>query len=261
MVIDYDPDHYATGFGFVRIVCAFHGTVLPHVLMSGLFWIVLALHAIFHVLEFCLHYRFSDAAAANSAGLISNATDGHVRTQGEFDKPRFGDVYYEWSGLKSQAPGWDGLPRVDFRVGTVSLPLCVFFLVFYVNSQHLRFMEFYTHVIGIAGCTMVWVGLVKTHLVEVVPGEHRLWNAVRYVVAAGQCFYYEINSCGDNDIDRLVRHTRVSYPLTKRDSRPVQPLTARDTCCRSLPTTRVVCAGRGRLRVGVHREARAARRT
>lgn len=211
MVIDYDPDLYSSGFGFVRIVTAFHGTVLPHVLKSGLFWVVVILHALLHVAEFTMHYDF----ACNQSRIDEEIAVGFYADErsGALKRPCF--IRPEWKGLTAQMPGHDGLPRVDWNVGVVSFGLCVFFLVFYVNSQHLRFLELYSHITGIAGTTMVWVGLCKMHLQHASsPSSHRMWNAVRYLVAASQCFYYSINSTGDvrTPLDRH-RSTRARTPV------------------------------------------------
>ena len=188
MVIDYDPDRYATGFGFVRIVTSFHGTVLPHVLRSGLFYTILALHGILQILEQTL-FQAPAAAGAQQNGNASSASG--LSAAGSFEIS---------TGSSS------GLPRVSWELSTVSLTLCIFFLVFYTNSQHLRFMEFYNHVVGINGSTMVWAGLVRMNLTRVGKadwGEHRPWNAVRYFVAASQVFYYDINDSGDSMVDAV----------------------------------------------------------
>ena len=119
MVIEYDPDRYATGFGFLRIITAFHGTVLPHVLRSGLFWTVIILHSALQLIEFSMHYNFH----GNASVSVGASSDGNAR-------PTFGEVVYTWEGLTASAPGHDGLPRVSWEVGTVSFTLCIFFLVF-----------------------------------------------------------------------------------------------------------------------------------
>ena len=177
-MIPYNPERYATGLGFLRIIFALRGTVIPHVVKSGIFWFTLVSHAVFHVVEFLW------------SGLdISD---------------------YSWSGLaSSDTASRDKLPRLPWEVGTASLTLCIFFLVFYTNSMHQRFQEFHSHVIGIGGHTMVWVGLVRMHLVPsprvAAAGStaaareevaNRTWNAVRHVLGAMQVFYYTINSTG-----------------------------------------------------------------
>ena len=49
-MIPYNPDLYATGFGFLRIIFALRGTVIPHVLKSGMFWMTLVVHIVFHII-------------------------------------------------------------------------------------------------------------------------------------------------------------------------------------------------------------------
>ena len=183
-MIPYNPDLYATGFGFLRIIFALRGTVIPHVLKSGMFWMTLLVHIIFHIIEFFMHYRFEGQE-------VDELDERELWT---------GWSNFRWSGLESSFPGKDGLPRIPWEVGTVSLTLCVFFLVFYTNSMHTRFQEFHAHVVGIGGHTMVWIGLVKIHLTCSPEGtdsaNNRQWNAVRHVLGAMQVFYYTINSTG-----------------------------------------------------------------
>ena len=183
-MIPYNPDLYATGFGFLRIIFALRGTVIPHVLKSGMFWMTLVVHIVFHIIEFFMHYRFEGQE-------VDELDERELWT---------GWSNFRWSGLESSFPGKDGLPRIPWEVGTVSLTLCVFFLVFYTNSMHTRFQEFHAHVVGIGGHTMVWIGLVKIHLTCSPEGadsaNNRQWNAVRHVLGAMQVFYYTINSTG-----------------------------------------------------------------
>lgn len=199
-MIPYNPERYATGFGFLRIIFALRGTVIPHVFKSGMFWMTIVSHTLFHLIEFLMHYRF----------------EGQPEDERELWR---GWATFPWNGLESHDPGRDGLPRVNWEVGTASLTLCIFFLVFYTNSMHQRFQEFHSHVIGIGGRTMVWVGLVKMHLGDpahdpspagarrasagvtvtrrysphardtsapMKSPPDRLWNAVRHVLGAMQ---------------------------------------------------------------------------
>ena len=119
----YDPDDFSSGFGFVRLVLAFQGTVWPMVLKSGLFWMVVTFHLSMHAIEHLMHYDFAPPANATY-----NADHRVHRVPFVYEE-------YMWDGLHSSYPGHNGLPRLSFSVGTVTSGLCVFFLVFYTNSQ------------------------------------------------------------------------------------------------------------------------------
>ena len=121
----YDPDDFSSGFGFVRLVMAFQGTTWPMVLKSGLFWTVVIFHLSMHTIEHLMHYNF-----AASVNATSSREEDEINHRVPF-------VYeeYMWDGLHSSYPGHNGLPRLGWGVGTVTSSLCVFFLVFYTNSQ------------------------------------------------------------------------------------------------------------------------------
>ena len=93
-MIPYNPEKYATGLGFLRIIFAVRGTVIPHTVKSGMFWLTLVSHAMWHVLEFLMHYRF-EGQPIDERELWTGWAN-----------------YSTWSGLESHNPGVDGLPRV-----------------------------------------------------------------------------------------------------------------------------------------------------
>lgn len=117
---EYSPDDYSRGFGFVRLIFAYSGTTWPMVLRSGLFWTVVTFHLLCHLAEHLLHYDF--------AALPSNTSESNQRMQFDMEA-------YQWTGLIATQPGQNGLPRLEWGVGTTASALCVFFLVFYTNSQ------------------------------------------------------------------------------------------------------------------------------
>jgi len=48
----------------------------------------------------------------------------------------------------------------------------------------------YGHCVGIAGCVMCWVALIKLHLAD---SANVRWNAVRFVLAAAHINYYSLS--------------------------------------------------------------------
>ena len=164
MTIDYDPTDFTTGLGFLKVLCAWRNTVFPSVARSGLFWVTLLTHVGFQAMEHYLHHlgphSEEDPSANDSGGTVDDGSsfsteDTSIRRQ---LKP------YLWTGLSASAPGRDGLPRVDWRVATVTLSLLVFFLVFYTITEHGRHNTFFMHCVGISGCVQEWAALVKLHL-------------------------------------------------------------------------------------------------
>ena len=97
-MIAYNPER----LGFLHIIFALRGTVIPSVLKSGMFWMTLVLHTLFYAIEFVMHYRFE-----------GQPEDGRELWPGWENVPN--------APLQSTIPGRDGLPRIPWEVRSRSV--------------------------------------------------------------------------------------------------------------------------------------------
>ena len=91
------------------------------------------------------------------------------------------------------SPHVSSLPHTPSHTRSHRLPrraLAQFFLVFYGGQCYTRFFVMYGHCVGIAGCVMCWVALIKLHLAD---SANVRWNAVRFVLAAAHINYYSLS--------------------------------------------------------------------
>lgn len=230
MRIQYNPDDYTTGLGFLRIIFATKGTVWGQVMKSGLFWLVILMHVGFQLLQHYLHFwketedypeelraqygggskatTTGSSAAGAGADNVGSATAGIDDTTSSRRELQRASLYL-WHGLRAEAgyPGIDRLPQVDWRVATVTLSLLVFFLVFYTITEYSRYKDFFGHTVGVSGACMQWAALVKLHLPS-SPEGHLHWNATRLVLASMQMMYYAIHGAGVDDREWQVLMAR-----------------------------------------------------
>lgn len=79
------------------------------------------------------------------------------------------------------------LPILQWSQVAVVTSLLTFFIVFYGSQCYSRMQSFYESSVGLMGCAMNWVGLVRNHL----PRDGNLqWNATRLMLASMHIMYY-----------------------------------------------------------------------
>lgn len=241
MTIQYDPQSFTSGLGFLKALFSYQNTVIPAVLRSGLFWTNLFLHIVFQILA-----RWGPRAGLSSGeGTDSSASSSvddvsdDITTTSDIRRLQGTEV---WEGMQIWTPPpSDALPYVDWRISVTTLTLLIFFLVFYTNTEHGRHNAFFMNTVVIGGCVQRWAALVKLHLPRVghrkqnqesgddsgehspVAVPHRHWNAVRFMLASMQIMYYSIHNAGVDDqewsamierglLGRNEAHTLQTYP-------------------------------------------------
>lgn len=215
----YDPDLYTLGWGFVRVLFIYKNTIYPTVLRTGLFWWLLFLHAFLHVIESLMHWGYWPGSAEFSAAAGGSSSRGDGVGAAEIDVDVGGaevdtDVRrhlsttapYTWGPTYSTAPGFNGLPRIDWKVATVASSLMIFFLVFYTVNEYQRYNTFFANTVGIAGDIQEWLALCKMHLPRGGIASHGQWNAARLVLAGQEIMYYSCHGEGvdDEEWDAMV---------------------------------------------------------
>jgi len=158
MVIEYDP-----AAGAFTTIFSWTGTILQLVLKKSTIWFLLLCHGLFLIGDWII-WR----------GEPGNVVDGsEVRS---------------WLDVTH-----NHLPRLDWRAGSVTTSLLIFFIVFYGSQSYGRFYTLYGHCIGIGGGCMEWTSLVKLHLMD---DPNAQWNASRHVLAAMHLLYFGLRDVG-----------------------------------------------------------------